>query len=341
MPHSTHLPLLVFLTFLPQKLNIPTFLTHLLFCFSHFLTLPLLVHCAFLVILSTMSAATHLPPRPISPHPIRARANTVTRKPHGFPTHLPRPSLPIATHIPRTHLTLASTDDDDTAATFLPSLPALQPHSLPEPSPTLHPDFSTKGDVILICPSGSEQLGFRLNSSQLRTTCDLFSTLGDPDFPLETDGRIYLDDPASDIYTFLTYLSSEHAVDYSLAQVFAISRLLTRFGAYPAIKLPLQGYIFRNAAALVASLGPSPKKEHVLTLLSVAVEFKSTEIWHWVISHVRCGWWRELLDPTGFSEAEEEVLGKSALNALRYIALFGEGSTWGEIETCAVARDNS
>lgn len=180
-----------------------------------------------------------------------------------------------------------------------------------------------------------------MSQQPISNPSELFSTLGDPSQPLETDGRVYLDDPAPEVHTFLTYLHTTSPQHYTLPQCLSINHLLTRYNAYPAAKLPLQDYIYRNASTLVASLGPSPIKTILLGLLSLAVEFKLTEIWHMVLLNIKGGWWRAPLDPSLMTLAEKGILGRSALNALRYLAFFGEGGTWSEVELCEVARDAS
>lgn len=127
-----------------------------------------------------------------------------------------------------------------------------------------------------------------------------------------------------------------------LAQCLGVHRLLGRFGARHELHLALAGYLYQNAVHLVSALGQFPSRAQVVGLVGLAAQLRAAEVWHWLVVHIRAGWWRDILNPLTLDEDDIRTMSINAYRALVFIAVFGSGDgLWSEVNECAIGRDQS
>lgn len=165
---------------------------------------------------------------------------------------------------------------------------------------------------------------------------DAFATLGTPAYN-PPKGQVFLDEPAEDVHAFLRFLTTEpDKLTLSLLQCIAINRLLKQFSAKLYLRTPLAGYVYLNAANLVAGLGTQPAKAHLVRMLGFAADIRSAELWHWFIFNVRFVWPQDVIHPNHLTDEDIRTMGVSAYGVLTFLAL-----GWSRLDECNVGRDPS
>ncbi|KAL1405254.1 hypothetical protein Q8F55_008880 [Vanrija albida] len=213
------------------------------------------------------------------------------------------------------------------------SVPAT-PHPRTANTIPLHSDFDSFGDVVLVCSDGEQMVGFKVHSVALRTVCDAFATLGTAAYQPPKD-QVFLDEPAEDVHAFLRFLTAEpDKLTLNLVQCIAINRLLKQFSAKLYLRTPLAGYVYLNAANLVAGLGTQPPKAQLVRMLGFAADIRAAELWHWFIFNLRFVWPQDIIHPNHLSDDDIRTMGISAYGVLTFLAL-----GWSRLDECNVGRD--
>lgn len=153
--------------------------------------------------------------------------------------------------------------------------------------------------------------------------------------------HIPLRESPTDVKAFLRFANSQ-SINYAMtaSEVLAIHRMYNLYDATETARLTLAFWTYHNPVALCESLGMSPNRLELMSLMRLAADVHSIEIWRVVIDLLMRGWWRNELDPHHLTPFDVAVMGVSSYRALQFLAGH-PGHVWDNLQEYSVSRDKS